>query len=46
MSVDFSRKLTLTGALVTLRPAGRGDAAVLASLLTIGGIAPHRDRSV
>jgi RimJ/RimL family protein N-acetyltransferase len=34
MSVDFTRKLTLTGDLVTLRPAGRGDAVVLASLLT------------
>lgn len=34
MSIDFAKKLTLTGELVTLRPAGGSDAAVLASLLS------------
>jgi RimJ/RimL family protein N-acetyltransferase len=34
MSVDFGRKLTLAGELVTLRPAQGSDAAVLAGLLS------------
>jgi hypothetical protein len=33
MRVDFRRKLTLTGELVTLRPGGGSDAALLAGLL-------------
>lgn len=33
MSPDFTRKATLTGDLVTLRPARRSDAAVLHSYL-------------
>jgi RimJ/RimL family protein N-acetyltransferase len=33
MSPDFRRKLTLAGELVTLRPVGGSDAAVLAGLL-------------
>ena len=32
MSIDFTRKLTLTRDLVTLRPARGSDAAMLASL--------------
>jgi RimJ/RimL family protein N-acetyltransferase len=34
MSVDFTRKATIAGDLVTLRPAVRSDAAVLAGLLS------------
>jgi hypothetical protein len=36
MSADFTRKVTVAGDLVTLRPAVRSDAGVLAGLLTRG----------